>query len=1153
MQKLKIIKASAGSGKTFTLAVEYIKHLVKNPLSYRNILAVTFTNKATLEMKQRVLSQLYGLSRGLKESDSYMAKLKELLLEEHLDTGGKPIDEFIRSRCRTALTEIIHNYHRFRIETIDSFFQSIVRELAHDLDLTANLRVELDNNAALREGVSKVIDSIAIDSDTKKRVFEFVFTKMEDNKNWSVSKEMEKFGQNIFNENFLEYGEELRHKLDHPDFIKDIKLRLNSVVSKSLKDVKQKSQEMLDLCHSNGLGENDFIQKTRGIHAFLEKLANLDDLVKNNVYVSFSKQALKCLEGSEHWSKDSAVVAKVDETGLVSLLKQLEEQVRKSVILTISSRAVLKNLNNLSLINTISKMVQMVTSERNDFLLANTNHFLNQMIEGSDVPFIYERTGSRFDHIMIDEFQDTSGLQWKNFKPLIKNSLDSNEECMLVGDVKQSIYRWRNSEWSILNNISRDPDFASQVMSEPLSTNYRSLSNVVRFNNEFFQNSSSALQSDYSSTINAPSDDIDIAYEGCSQELPLWRTDDKGYIRIELHLPQSSEDSISSDVDIDAPAPCTSMALSDSELWECRRLEWNLKHLLSEGVASKDICILIRTNYHAKIICDYFDHNVLDTDGNAIKIVSSEAYELGNSPSVNIIIWALRVISNPSDRLSLCMLAFHYQTDVKLNTDFSEDLNHLFLMSADEQQRYLPEGFINEMDNLQTVPLYELCEEIYRLFGMSCMEGQDSYLFEFFDYLTDYMEHNLTDIDSFLEYWESTLRQKTVNDGSDDGIRIMTIHKSKGLEFHSVVVPFCSWKINRGGQIWCIGDGETPPFNELPLVPIDVSERMVNSIYSDEVKKEYLKIFVDNLNLIYVAFTRASKNLIIISDDKESGTLSCISGKNGKKPFSDSSELIRHLLPGEATSESISVKMQTIYDVLVKSIPRSMEGQIDYADDLYTFTKGSCIEPSVLEKQESSSNVFKSASLSHRVRFESGKSAAQFRQSNNSERFVNGEDMEQNGSNYQNEGLLFHEILSGVNTESDIDNAIRHLDYEGCFADAWQRENVKRLVKKAFVSPLSKGWFDPHWTVINEHDIVFTTDEVMSDGSIRRHVHRRRPDRIITDGIQTIVIDYKTGRYDEAHEDQVREYIQLLKSMGMPDVHGYLWYIRKEAIYEVRD
>ena len=401
--KLKICKASAGSGKTFTLAVEYIKHLVMNPSAYRRILAVTFTNKATAEMKQRIVSQLYGISRQLDDSKDYLSKIvnDETITRWYagLTASRKttlPIEDVVRDNCRKALSMIIHDYHRFRIETIDSFFQTIIRELAHDLSLTANLKVELDNDGALKEGVSRVIDAIVDDKIVESHVFNYVDAKMDENKNWTVNSELEKFGKNIFNENFLKFGKELRDKLNEPHFLKSYKQTIDKLKIEAIASLIPFGKQFLSVCNSHGFDFNHFTGKSRStVWMFFTKLASLSNKATSKTdFPKLSPTLLRHTEGTDYWSKDNGVLEMVEREQLIQLLTDSISRLREVIKVVNTVDEISLHVNQLALINTISNKVNDALGERGEFLLSNTNHFLNEMIAESDVPFIYERTGT---------------------------------------------------------------------------------------------------------------------------------------------------------------------------------------------------------------------------------------------------------------------------------------------------------------------------------------------------------------------------------------------------------------------------------------------------------------------------------------------------------------------------------------------------------------------------------------------------------------------------------------------------------------------------------------------------------------------------------------------------------------------------------------
>ncbi len=1106
--KLKICRASAGSGKTFKLAVEYIKHLVKSPDSYRHILAVTFTNKATGEMKTRILSQLYGISHRLRDSEDYLSAIMDSQdIRGWYENGKKtkPLEDIIRSNCAKALSMIIHEYHFFRIETIDSFFQSIVRELAHDLNLTANLRVDLDNNAALHEGVDALIESVRYDKAVEKQVIDFINSKLEDNKNWTINWELEKFGKNIFDENFLQFGQELRKRLEDEQFLPTFRKKIRALREEALKMLPEYGMKFLAICNANDLSVGDFTGKSGGPYSFFEKLA--DGSVPN-----VTPTARKWAADVNNWSKDPHVLSVVENEGLVAFLNNAIAKIEETNRVVNTVDAMEKHMHSLALINTISKKVDEVTSQRGDFLLSNTNHFLNQMIEESDIPFIYERTGTRFNHIMIDEFQDTSALQWANFKPLIKNCLDDNNECLIVGDVKQSIYRWRNGEWSILNGIQDNPVFGPYVSPDPLDTNYRSDARVIRFNNAFFELAKEKLSKCYAEETQGDSKAIENAYLNSSQKVPEGKTLTDGYVRIECMTKQDKNNAADESENL--------QGMNKYETWQCRRLGENVKMLMEAGIPQKEIAILVRTRRQIGLICDYFDNYMEPVNGETVSVVSNEAYQLSASPAVRIIVNALKVIQNPDDRLSLALFLFYYYEHVEKNHT-KEAVNQLFMKDIDSLRELIPQKLKENFKDIAMVPLYELCERLYDLLNLSEIEHQDSYLFAFYDQLRKFLEDNNTDVDSFLKFWDEKLAEKTISDGTVSGIRIMTIHKAKGLEFHSVLLPFANWKLRDGnrGLLWCSPD--EAPFDELPLSPVNIQNSLANSAFAKEYQEELLKQFVDNLNLLYVAFTRATHNLIAISDLNNAS----LNAKNAKTEYA------------------------TIFDLLIKSMPENIEqaGTIQETTDddikamVYVYADSQVM--GFQAKHKTTENVLLKTPERMLLSFESRPSGGEFRQSNRSRLFIAGIEDDDPQVKYQNEGLVLHAILSEMKTVDQLDRVVRKLDFEGCFADQYYREQVRKLVRKAFGNKQAQSWFNPRWTVINECTIVFEEDG---------KVVEKRPDRVITDGSQTIVIDYKTGyRQDPDYKKQVKKYMDLLRQMGYRNISGYLWYIRRDEIVEI--
>ena len=1081
---LKLFKASAGSGKTFTLAVEYIKLLIQNPRNYRTILAVTFTNKATAEMKHRILSQLYGLAHpptnGAKdESADYLREIQSDPVIRHMQLG----EDEIRRRAGLSLQYMMHDYSRFRIETIDSFFQSVVRELAHELNLTANLRVDLNDNEVLSQAVKDIINELVDGSDVFRSVFDFVQERIDENKNWKIDQEVEQFGRNIFNEQYLQSGAAVHQKIGDPAFLRRYKQKLHSIRVAAENEAKSLGSEFISHCTAMGFACDDFKGKSRSIYAFFEKLANGQ---RPNITATVEKH----LGDADCWADSAHPDVRAAATStFIPLLDRTLTTLRSNEEILNSITVISQHLNHLMLINVINDKVRSLNADANRFLLADTAHFLHDIIDGSDIPFLYERTGSRFNHIMIDEFQDTSALQWENFKPLLFNSLSANNTCLIVGDVKQSIYRWRNSDWSILNNIE-DGVFSNYIDPKTihrLGTNYRSSERVIRFNNQLFTNATATLNSLYESKTGLQSEDITKAYtKVCQQVAP--KNKGTGFVRIEFLKKQDGDE-------------------DDMELLQLEHIAAAIGDLQQGGVSLNDITILIRRNKHIPIISQYFSSHYPD-----IRIVSDEAFRLDFSPAIRLIILALRCIASPQDKYALTLLAHRYQTLVLENRQYEDDLNSIFLLDCEHLLSLLPPDFVAHRSELGLIPIYELAEQVYHQFQLEHIKQQDAYLFSFFDQLSAYLDDKPTDLGNFLNYWDEYLCGVTIPNGAIDGVRIMSIHKSKGLEFPSVIIPYCDWRIGSGSDLlWC--KPKQAPFNEIPLSPVVYSSTAQASIFKADCESELLKNYVDNINLVYVALTRAKHNLIVIA------------GENGES---------------------------SVYALLHQSMPTSLDNEdgsrepLTEAEDRQgnlTYSIGEIV-PSQQKDDKKVSNPLLTQPKPVSLSFRYFDSSAQFLQSNQSERFINSEDPSE-ADEYIDEGNLFHALLQEIRLPDDLDRAVRTIDTQGYFRNTLHRDRVRRFLAKCLQEPRVATWFAPHWQVINECSIAYTD----AKGIVRV----RRPDRVITDGSQTVVIDYKTGRQDNRHADQVQLYIDLLRQMGYPHVSGYLWYIRRHDIVPVKD
>ena len=1033
---LTVYKASAGSGKTFRLAVEYIKLVVRDPQSYRHILAVTFTNKATEEMKMRILSQLYGLWKQLPDSQTYMNCVCEELQAE---------PAFVSRQAGQALTNLLHNYNYFRVETIDTFFQSVLRNLARELDLTANLRIGLNDTQVEEVAVDQLIEDLQTTDVMLVWLLKYIMENISDDRSWNVIGQIKQFGRTIFRDYYKAESKALNERLSEKGFFDRYTKTLRELRAAAKKRMTDIAESFFTTLEQEGLTVDDLSNKRRGIAGFFLKLQSgtFDPSIENTTVAN-------CLGNPSKWyakthARREEIHALADGP-LGDLLRLAVDERPRQWRLYQSAELTLRHLSQLRLLDSIETKVRQLNQEANRFLLSDTQQLLHALISDNDSPFIFEKIGTQLEHIMIDEFQDTSTVQWQNFRVLLQETMShEGSQNLIVGDVKQSIYRWRSGDWRLLNDIrSQFPD--GTITEKPLDTNHRSSRHVIAFNNAFFRE---AARWEYEQLQDMPeAEQLQRAYAGVEQQIPE-RRDDSGYVSIDL-LPSD-----------------------DYQETTLSRLADTVRQLLADGISQSRIAILVRTNNLIPVIANYFAEQMPDE----VSIVSDEAFRLDASLSVNIIINALRLLIRPDDNLARAYL-------IKV------------------AGRSLPD----DTEALLRLPLYELVEQLFIHFELNRFDDQSAYVCAFYDQLADYTADNGTDIDSFLHEWDENLCAKTIQSDELSGIRLISIHKSKGLEFDNVICPFCDWQLEKqsGNVLWC--RPTEAPFSDLPLVPVDYSQKgMTGTIYEADYRHEHLQNVVDNLNLLYVAFTRAAQRLYVI-------------GRRSAK--SSRSAVIEAVLP---------------------VIDGTLNGEADAESPLH-YEYGNTQNTQSAHSSHSSRNVFLQPPTPCHVSVQSFESRVAFRQSNQSRDFISGDD-EQGQTSYIQLGSVLHQIFSTIRTTADIDGALQRLQLDGIiYNEDITAERITKLLRQRLEHPKVASWFSDRWTLFNECTILSVVDG---------QVIERRPDRVMTDGQEWIVVDFKFGGEHPEYHDQVREYMDLLQQMGHSQVSGYLWYVYANRIVEV--
>ena len=1072
-KSLKIYKASAGSGKTFTLALEYIKLLITNPYAYRSILAVTFTNKATAEMKERILGKLYGVANRSDSAKDYLNKIKEHL--PHLE------EEKIISQAKLALELILHDYGHFKIMTIDSFFQTVLRGLARELDLNGDMEISIDGGELLEDAVDTYIKQLEPETSKIGQVVNYIEEQLENDGDWHVDKEIKKFAKNILEEEYQERGEELRREIEKDNGKALEEFRTN--VLKEKKECERKISELADkffeITASEGLTVDDFTGKTRGsAWAFFEKIRKGD-------VPEIGKKITEMMGDPDKISKTAQC-----RTNVAALLKDYDAllPLYTSCILSMS------HYHQLGMLNNIAETLKEENSRENRFILSETTYLLSSMIK-ENTSFIFEKIGTEIDHIFIDEFQDTSRLQWICFEVLLKEILSRGNFNLIVGDVKQAIYRWRNSDWKIMNNIdSYFKEFGEILEFETpnavidgvryQSVNYRSDRRIIAFNNRLFRNAINTISTRYKDDLGqAKLKEITNAYSDVEQAYPIPAPGkspkpEKGYVQVNV------------------------LDSKDKTLFMTRLME-TLHMLIEEkGVAPKDIAILVRTSKEISNIVEEFKKEFPK-----LKIVSDDAYKLSSSLTVSLAVAAMRYIALPEDKINIANLLNLYNKVILKSEQPLEEY-----VSRGELIEMLPAEFRTMLDHLKGLPVYEMIEQLMSILNIESAKGEEAYVYAFLDYASQFINGKSADLLAFLEAWDEGICDKCIPVGNDDSIRVMTIHKSKGLEFHTVIMPFCNWKLTADSRnlLWC--EPTVAPFKGLSLIPVMSKKEMNKSVFCEDYHKEFMYQIVDNLNILYVGTTRAKSNLFMISEKRK---------KDGDSHY------IWHVL-NPAVSNMRGVDGGEIHE--------------SELEDVYTYGE---VVPSKEEKPKEdkgnvpASNPFETEPIPLELPLTFHSNRIEVRQSRELTRFLANDEEKKTLKNIA-EGELMHIVMSGINTADDIDRALDRLLLQGVIDDAKHFERIKDRVVRAIANPEAKEWFNGSYRLYNECTILSADNDT-----------NRRPDRVMIKGNEAVVVDYKFGRQNDEHDKQVRRYMELLTKMGYENVKGYLWYVYKNEIKPV--
>jgi ATP-dependent helicase/nuclease subunit A len=827
VQNFTVYKSSAGSGKTFTLVKEYLKLALADeadpPQVYKHILAVTFTNKAAAEMKQRIISALKELSQAQPGKPSAMAAAlgSELLLDPFT----------LADRAQRVLKAILHNYTDFAIGTIDAFVHRIVRAFAFDLHLPVNFEVETDADKLLRQAVDLLIGRIGSDEQLTEVLVQFAEAKTEEDRNWQIEQELLATARHLLGEEGAAKAERLRN-LSLTDFLgfRDTLRKSTEAFKATIKKTAAQGVQLIEL---SGIPVSAFYHGSSGVPKWFDDLAE-GTLEKLADYSSYVKHSFE----EDKWY--AAKTPAAQKEAIDQLKPRLSELHAKLFALRdahygtyVVHTLLLKNIYAIAALNEVEKLIFSFRAEQNIVHISEFNRIISKIVFAEPVPFIYERLGERYTNYLIDEFQDTSVLQWQNLLPLIDNALGGGNFTMLVGDGKQAIYRWRGGEveqFARLPYVKQEND--SEIIADrqqslirnyrglQLARNYRSKTEIVTFNNTLFRLLAQDLTADYT-TI----------YDKLEQESDENNTG--GSVCIERLTPEKGDD--------------------EKELHVQRTLE-KVHELRAQGWELQDIAILTRTNSEGSRIAAA----LLDA---GYPVISSESLLISRSPAVGFVLAVLRIIELPSDAIARSqVLSFLVSTGRLSGTLHSrlEEAAETGLAALLNKHNLIFSDLV-----LARMPLYQRCEEIIRRFGLDA--EPDAYLLFFLDEVLSFGMGRGNNPADFLNWWnERSYKASVVVPEGMNAVRVMTIHKSKGLEFPVVIFPFANWKFDTSRkELWIELNDEALPGLETAVVT--ANESLTHTAYAAQYEEERNKSLLDHLNVLYVALTRPEHRLYVFT------------------------------------------------------------------------------------------------------------------------------------------------------------------------------------------------------------------------------------------------------------------------------------------------
>lgn len=1139
---LKVYTASAGSGKTHALTREFLRLMLStdDPRHFTTIQAVTFTKKATAEMKGRIVAELSTLVHRPQESLFTDELCKLLSISERK----------LQGRARATLHSLLLDYSNFRVRTIDSFFQEVVRSFAYELGRSGALRVQIDSDQILRQAVLEVLarqDHEGNDKDIEAWLREMTTDSIEDGKSYSIDGELCKFAKQLESEAV----KRLRSEKDFPSRaeVKALRTAAQKVITTCQQELLARADKALQALKASQIPIEKLSSNTTGVFGAVFAYKKTPSQFFDRQYNAWGMRSRLCafLEASSDDEQLEKLIGK-DKSKC-----PIREEMRPHLSIIRSALHAFReyNLQQLPLYTTalqicqyaglygilidIDDVLQELKREGKLMLISDAPSLIQALIkDNNDAPFLYEKIGTRIEHHMIDEFQDTSRMQYENFVPLLRNAESQGKDCLIVGDAKQSIYRFRNSDSTLLTTQISD-DFVESIEPTNLSDNWRSVPEIIDFNNALYPLLRAQISSHFDELwskvagfgfpegqeevkqqLDKELSELLKAYDDVQQSTPKLKAEKElGQVILHRYLPKE-KDKNQDNPPTEAEPEGTDEDNEQIDSGALTQLPIVLVDLLKRGYRCSDIAILTRTKSTAAAIAEVLlSTTEKEIGGYSLPFISEEALHVDRAYSVRFIIAVLSYLADTNITLRLAVLQEAYQQLLRLSQSHGTDLTEEDLQFLRDSGR---QG------------LYEVVEIINARFGHLFPKSEGAYLVKLLDMLYSWEQEETADIANFLQYWQDKgAKQSISNATAEDAITLMTIHKSKGLGFPVVLLPDITWALdenlkgNKENILWCpipdIDEVKSLRVAGVTSVPLKYTSILQMSYFAKPYFKEKLKNMLDSLNLLYVATTRPKQELHIWikgekavekqKEEKEEGKEK--GKKKGKRPEKEEKTI--------STIEDLFLATTEAGEVLCDTLPAIQTTKEEPIGNSASAPRNA----TKATEEEGTIPLTVEGLYSYPV----DKRLAILR-----------EGLEYFSEDSQRAyGRTLHLILSEIKTAGDVETAIREAEHQG-YIKAKDLEGLRQRLDAVMKYPQTAHWFDGTGEVFNERAII--------GGQLKTS---RRPDRVIfyPDDGHIEVIDYKSGEERTVHHRQVREYMSLLRQMGYTNITGYLCYFRDEG------